>query len=73
MSRLLFTKSSNRAQLTAYVTSNAKCVVDGCLAVLHGNSRTSDLHAGLTSNALIVVNGKRRIVLNILKKRTWTP
>ena len=70
--QVLYTKSTYRAKLTAYVTTYAESVVDGCLAILHRDGWTSDLHAALTANALTSVNVQRWIVLDIFKKRTGT-
>ena len=43
-------------------------MVDNGLAVPHGDSRTSQLHAHLTSDALVVVNFKGRVVLYVFEE-----
>lgn len=60
------------ALLFAYTAAYALCMIDNSLAVSHGYSRTSKLHTLLAAYAFITLNNERRIMLNVLKKSTWT-
>jgi len=65
----------NRIKLAHFLANSASytlCMVDNSLAVLHGNCRTSELHAHLAALALVLCNLKCRLVLYILKQCTGT-
>lgn len=75
--RIFLTLSSSvySAYLTLLLTDSAAyalSMIDNSLAVSHGDRRTSQLHAHLTSYALVMVDLKRSIVLYIFKESTWS-
>ena len=60
------------ALLLADAAADALSMVDDSLSVLHGNSRTSELHAGSAAYAYICINGEGCVVLYVLEQCTRT-
>ena len=54
-------------ELLTDAAADAERFVHLCLAVFHGDGRTSDPHAGLTAHALCLIHRERRLVFHILE------
>ena len=66
-------KGSYRAELAADVTSDTECIVDRSFSILHRDGRAAYPHAGLAAYALVPVDGKRRVMLDVLKQCARAP